>query len=93
MRLPGVPHGKEASARNRVEVVRTTGQERMRPQALCIRQFTNGLYRLPEDVPGLGAHLFGHRHGFKVSKQRGTTFVNVSALDPWATRGATVWRN
>ena len=41
------------------------------------------LYRLPEDVPGLGAHFFGHRHGFKVTSQHGTVFVNVSALDPF----------
>ncbi len=46
------------------------------------------LYRLPEDVPGLGAHFFGHRHGFKVTLQRGTTFVNVSALDPLSFGGA-----
>ena len=42
------------------------------------------LYRLTEDCPGLGAHFFGHRHGFKLTKQHGTTFVNVSTLDPWA---------
>jgi predicted phosphodiesterase len=40
------------------------------------------LYRLPEDCAGLGAHFFGHQHGFKVTKQRGTLFVNVSVLDP-----------
>jgi len=78
---------QEASARNRVEVVERLDKSECDPKHFVFVSH-EWLYRLPEDVPGLGAHLFGHRHGFKVSKQRGTTFVNVSALDPWATRGA-----
>ena len=35
-------------------------------------------FRLHEHMPGLAAHLFGHRHGFQVSRRNGTTFVNAS---------------
>ena len=27
-------------------------------------------------------HVYGHRHQFKVSSYRGTTYLNASALDP-----------
>jgi len=46
------------------------------------------LFRLPDEVPGLGAHVFGHRHGFGHTKHRGMTLVNVSALDPLVAFGA-----
>ena len=39
------------------------------------------LFGIDRDFPGLSLHLFGHRHGFKMTSHRGTAFVNVSALD------------
>lgn len=41
-------------------------------------------YRLPRlyrDMPGLGLHIFGHVHRYRESKFKGTTFLNVAALD------------
>jgi len=39
------------------------------------------LFGIDRDFPGLSLHLFGHRHGFRMTSHNGTTFVNVSALD------------
>ena len=39
------------------------------------------LFGIDRDFPSLSLHLFGHRHGFKMTSHRGTAFVNVSALD------------
>ncbi len=39
-------------------------------------------FRLQDRLKGLGAHFFGHRHGFKVTYHVGTVFVNVSCIDP-----------
>ena len=39
------------------------------------------LFGIDRDFPRLSLHLFGHRHGFKMTSHRGTAFVNVSALD------------
>ncbi len=39
------------------------------------------LFGIDRDFPGLALHLFGHRHGFKFTTRKDTTFVNVSALD------------
>lgn len=77
---------KEASVRNRQEVVERVRKSQHHPRRFILVSHER-LSRLPDDIPNLGVHLFGHRHGFKVSKQRGTTFVNVSALDPWTTSG------
>lgn len=85
---------REAASRNRTEVISRIQQSGHDPSRVILVTHER-LYRLHEDCPGLGAHLFGHRHGFKVSKQHGTTFVNVSALDPWslvhATYGVIMW--
>jgi predicted phosphodiesterase len=70
----------ETWIRNRTEVIeRIRSLEGMVSRTVLMTH--ERVYRLPEDVPGLGCHLFGHRHGFKVTTQRGTTFVNVSSLD------------
>ncbi len=47
------------------------------------------LFRLQEEVQGLGAHLFGHRHGFRHTRHQGTALINVSALDPLVACGGT----
>lgn len=39
------------------------------------------MYRIHEEINGLGFHLFGHRHGFKHTVFKGTNYVNVSVLD------------
>lgn len=39
------------------------------------------MYRIHEEIGGLGFHLFGHRHGFKHTVFKGTNYVNVSVLD------------
>lgn len=39
------------------------------------------MYRIHEEIKGLGFHLFGHRHGFKHTVFKGTNYVNVSVLD------------
>jgi len=39
------------------------------------------LFGIDRDFPSRSLHLFGHRHGFKMTSHRGTAFVNVSALD------------
>jgi predicted phosphodiesterase len=39
------------------------------------------LFGIDRDFPGLFLHLFGHRHGFKMTTHKGTACVNVSALD------------
>ena len=39
------------------------------------------LFGIDRDFPGLSLHLFGHRHGFKMTTHKGTACVNVSALD------------
>jgi len=39
------------------------------------------MYRIHEEVKGLGFHLFGHRHEFKHTVFKGTNYVNVSVLD------------
>lgn len=73
----------EVEMRNRAALLRVSREHLLEP-ARTVVVTHDRLYRLPEDFPGLGAHLFGHRHGFKVTKQRGTIFVNVSTLDPTA---------
>lgn len=78
---------KEAGVRNRLEVVERVRKSHCDPSRVVLVSHAR-LYRLPEEVHGLGAHLFGHRHGFKLSKQHGTVFANVSALDPHVAFGA-----
>jgi len=39
------------------------------------------LFGIDRNFPGVALHLFGHRHGFRMTTRRGTAFVNVSALD------------
>jgi len=39
------------------------------------------LFGIDRNFPDLSLHLFGHRHGFRMTSHRGTAFVNVSALD------------
>lgn len=73
----------EVQTRNRAALLRTLRDNALEP-ARAVVVTHDRLYRLPEDYAGLGAHLFGHRHGFKVTQHRGTTFVNVSTLDPTA---------
>jgi predicted phosphodiesterase len=43
------------------------------------------LFRIESDLPEVPIHLFGHRHGFKMTTYKGTKFVNVSALDDFVT--------
>jgi predicted phosphodiesterase len=76
----------EAQARNRAEMLDTMRHSGEPPER-TIAVTHERLYRLNEDAAALGAHFFGHRHGFKLSKRHGTTFVNVSALDPSAYMG------
>jgi predicted phosphodiesterase len=70
----------EVSIRNRAEVVEQL-LSLEGPGSRKVLVTHERLYRLREVIPGLGAHLFGHRHGFKVTRQKDTTFVNVSCLD------------
>jgi predicted phosphodiesterase len=79
---------KMTSERNRVELAERVRESHCHPSRFVLITHER-LPRLQQELPGLGAHLFGHRHGFKVTKQRGTIFANVSSLDPWSTqRGA-----
>lgn len=59
-----------------LDVVRSSGVE---PSQLMLVTHDR-LYRLDEDLPGLKFHVFGHRHGFKHTVQKGTHILNVSAL-------------
>lgn len=45
------------------------------------------LYRVEADLASVPLFLFGHRHGFQSFSFKGAQFVNVSALDDWATVG------
>jgi len=71
----------EVLAQNRHEVVERVHQSQEDPARFVFVSHAR-LFRLHEDIPGLGAHLFGHIHGFKVTTYKGTTLVNVSVLDP-----------
>lgn len=73
---------EEVLTRNRLEIVRRTRESDEDPKR-CVLVTHARLFRLHEDMSGLGAHFFGHVHGFKVTQHRGATCVNVSALDPW----------
>lgn len=39
------------------------------------------IYRIQEKTPKIFMHMFGHRHGFKVTDVNGIKFINVSMLD------------
>ena len=71
---------REVAASNRAEVIDRIRKNCDPKRTILVSH--ERLYRLPDDIPGLGIHLFGHRHGFKVTAQHGTVFVNVSTLDP-----------
>jgi Icc-related predicted phosphoesterase len=74
---------RETSVRSRSEAIERVRSANCDPNRVVIVSHER-LYHLPDQCRELGAHLFGHRHGFKVTKQGSTIFVNVSALDPWA---------
>jgi predicted phosphodiesterase len=71
---------KEASLLNRAALGAVIKQANATP-ARTVLVAHDRLFGLDRDFPGLSLHLFGHRHGFRMSSHRGTVFVNISALD------------
>lgn len=71
---------KEALLQNRVALATVIGKSNAGPNrtVLVTHDRLSGIDR---DFPGLSLHLFGHRHGFRMTTRKSTTFVNVSALD------------
>jgi predicted phosphodiesterase len=71
---------REALSLNRAALAATIKESNAAP-ARTVLVTHDRLFGLDRDFPSLSLHLFGHRHGFKMTSHRGTAFVNVSALD------------
>ena len=71
----------EVAAANREEVFNRVRRAKL-PYERTVLVTHERQFRLQDRLKGLGAHFFGHRHGFKVTYHVGTVFVNVSCIDP-----------
>lgn len=71
----------EVADANREEVFKRVRRAKL-PRERTVLVTHERQYRLQNHLDGLGAHLFGHRHGFKVTRHAGIVCVNVSCLDP-----------
>lgn len=71
---------KEALTRNKSALAAAIEKSNADPRRTVVVTHDR-LFGIDRDLPGLALHLFGHRHGFRITNRNGTTFVNVSALD------------
>ena len=71
---------REALLLNRSALVTVLKESNAEPSRTVVVSHER-LFGIDRDFPGLFLHLFGHRHGFKMTTHKGTACVNVSALD------------